>query len=59
MGIFVLKCFKHPLDDDGAGNLTVGSLGDDETVGTLDDIVGDDEITTYGQTVHELTIVGP
>ena len=64
-GIFIgnyclrLKGFEHALDNHRARNLAVGSLGNDEGVGAFDDVVGDDEVATHGQTVHELTVVGP
>ena len=54
-----LQGFEHPFDNNGTADLAVGGLGDDKTVGALNHIVGNNEVTTYGQTVHELAIVGP
>jgi len=54
-----LQGLKHPFDDNGAGDLTIGGLGDDEGVRRLDNIIRHDEVSTYGQSVEELTVVGP
>ena len=55
----LLQRLQYSLDDYLGRDLAVGSLWDDEGVLTLDDIVGDDEVAAHGQTVQELTIVGP
>ena len=58
-GKAVLQGFQNSLENDLSRDFAVGSLGDDKGVGTLDDIVGDDESAAHGQAVHELGVVGP
>jgi hypothetical protein len=54
-----LKGFEHALDNYRTANLAVGCLGDNKAVGALNHIVCYYQVTTNGQTVHELTIVCP
>lgn len=53
-----LQALQHTLDDHLGRNLPVGGFGYDERIGALDDIIGHNEAASYGQTVHELSVVG-
>ena len=54
----IRSTFQYALEHNGGGNLAVGGLGNDERGGGLDDLVGDNHATAYGQAVHEARIVG-
>ena len=53
-----IQPFKQSFQHYRCRDFAVGSFGDDEAGGRLDDVVGDNHVATHGQAVHEEGIVG-
>ena len=54
-----LQALQHALEHHFGAYLTVGSLGNNEAMVTLNDVVGDNQAASNRQAMHEIAIVCP